>query len=98
MHCIDLKKQFTVCYRIKAQQRFIDLFQTCRDLEAANLSSLVLAKFTFSLITHFSTIEIRLYSVHRKKAFARLRKKEKLIGHRVLLRENDDLPHARAKL
>ena len=51
-----------------------------------------MAKFTFPLITHFSTIEICLYSLYRKKAFTRLRKREKMIGHRALLRENDDLP------
>ena len=38
-----------------------------------------------------------LYSLYRKKAFTRLRKREKMIDHRARLRENDDLPHARAK-
>ena len=73
------------------------LFQTCSDLENTNLSSLVLAKFTSPLITYFSTIEICLYSLYRKKAFTRLRKRENLIGHSNRFRENDDLPYARAK-
>ena len=81
--------------KFKTRQRF-NLFQTCSDLEATNLSSLVVAKSKFPLITYFSTIEIRLYSLYRKKAFTRLRKREKKTGH-CALRENDDLPRAQAK-
>ena len=43
----------------------------CSDLEATNLSSLVAA---FPMITEVSTIEICLYSLHRKEAFTGLRK------------------------
>ena len=68
---------FTLCFRTKARQRF-NLFQTYNALEATNLSSLVAARFTFPLITEVSTIEICLYSLHRKEAFTGLRKREKI--------------------
>ena len=74
-----------------------NLFQTYSALEATNLSTLVAAKFTFPLITEVSTIEICLYSLHRKEAFTGLRKEKKMIGHRARLQENDDLPRTRAK-
>ena len=72
--------------------------ETCSDLEATNLSSLLLAKFTFLLITYSSTIEICSYTLYSKKEFTKLRKRENMIGNRPLLRENDNLPHESAKL
>ena len=90
---MDFKKQFTTCFRIEAQQRF-NLLQTCSDLEATNLSSLALGKFTFRLITYFSIIEICLYSLYRKKK--RLLDSEKR-ENVARLRENDDLLHPPAK-
>ena len=44
-------------------------------LEATNLSSLLAA---FPMITEVSTIEICLYSLHRKEAFNGLRKRKKI--------------------
>ena len=68
--------QLTVCFRTNARQRF-NFFTTCNDLEATNLITLELAKFTFSLIIYFSTVENCLCSLYRKKAFTRLRKTKK---------------------
>ena len=46
--------------------------------KATILSSLVVGKFPFPLITYFSTTEIFLYSLYRKKKFTRLRKRENM--------------------
>ena len=39
-----------------------------------------------------------MYSLYGKKRLLNSEKVKKLIGHRSRLRENNDLPHARAKL
>ena len=52
---------------------------------------------TFSTIVSYSAMEICLYLFYRKNVIAQL-KKDKMIDHHTLLRENDNLPLWRAPM
>ena len=48
-------------------------------------------------ISEPSANNCKIFSVWKKQAFTRFRKREKIIGYHVRRRESDDLPRARAK-
>ena len=70
-------------------QKHDNLFQTCSDHRATNLSSLTTGEVHVSVDYLLFSKRNLLYSLNRKKAFTRLRKREKLErSHTLLVYEN----------